>query len=92
MDKLLATAELLRKKYNFKGYLHLKVMPGSEKDQVYRAMQLADRVSVNLEAPSTERLAKLAPHKIFIEELMRPLKPTPFSPLVEPANCEISPR
>ncbi|MFN8433768.1 MAG: hypothetical protein U0V18_07095 [Anaerolineales bacterium] len=74
MDKLLATAELLRKKHNFKGYLHLKVMPGSEKDQVYRAMQLADRVSVNLEAPSTERLAKLAPHKIFIEELMRPLR------------------
>jgi predicted DNA-binding helix-hairpin-helix protein len=49
-------------------------MPGSEKAQVYRAMQLADRVSVNLEAPSTERLAKLAPHKIFIEELMRPLR------------------
>ncbi|MBK9602179.1 MAG: hypothetical protein IPO36_10105 [Anaerolineales bacterium] len=73
-DKLLDTADILRKKYQFKGYLHLKMMPGSEKDQVYRAMQLADRVSVNLEAPSTERLAKLAPHKIFIEELLRPLR------------------
>jgi predicted DNA-binding helix-hairpin-helix protein len=73
-DKLLDTAELLRKKYQFRGYLHLKIMPGSEKDQVYRAMQLADRVSVNLEAPNTERLAKLAPHKIFIEELLQPLK------------------
>jgi len=74
MDKLLDTADILRKKHGFKGYLHLKIMPGSEKDQVYRAMQLADRVSVNLEAPSTERLSKLAPHKIFIEELMRPLR------------------
>jgi predicted DNA-binding helix-hairpin-helix protein len=37
-------------------------------------MQLADRVSVNLEAPNTERLARLAPHKNFFEELMRPLK------------------
>ena len=73
-DKLLDTAELLRKKYQFRGYLHLKIMPGAEKDQVYRAMQLADRVSVNLEAPNTERLAKLAPHKIFIEELLQPLK------------------
>jgi predicted DNA-binding helix-hairpin-helix protein len=73
-DKLLDTAEILRGKYHFKGYLHLKIMPGSEKDQVYRAMQLADRVSVNLEAPNTERLAKLAPHKIFIEELLQPLK------------------
>lgn len=74
MDKLLDTADILRKKYKYRGYLHLKVMPGSEKDQVFRAMQLADRVSVNLEAPNTERLAKLAPHKIFFEELLRPLK------------------
>ncbi len=73
-DKLLDTAEILRKKYQYRGYLHLKIMPGAEKDQVYRAMQLADRVSVNLEAPNTERLAKLAPHKMFIEELLRPLK------------------
>ncbi len=73
-DKLLATAEILRKKYQYRGYLHLKIMPGAEKDQVYRAMQLADRVSVNLEAPSTERLAKLAPHKNFFEELLQPLK------------------
>ena len=73
-DKLLDTAEILRKKHGFRGFLHLKIMPGAEKDQVYRAMQLADRVSVNLEAPNTERLARLAPHKIFIEELLRPLK------------------
>ncbi len=73
-DKLLDTADLLRKKYQYRGYLHLKIMPGAEKDQVYRAMQLADRVSVNLEAPNTERLAKLAPHKVFIEELLQPLK------------------
>jgi predicted DNA-binding helix-hairpin-helix protein len=73
-DKLLDTAAILRKKHNYHGYLHLKIMPGAEKDQVFRAMQLADRVSVNLEAPSTERLARLAPHKIFIEELLRPLK------------------
>jgi predicted DNA-binding helix-hairpin-helix protein len=73
-DKLLDTAEILRRKYQYRGYLHLKIMPGAEKDQVYRAMQLADRVSVNLEAPNTQRLAKLAPHKIFMEELLRPLK------------------
>jgi predicted DNA-binding helix-hairpin-helix protein len=37
-------------------------------------MQLTDRVSVNLEAPNKERLAKLAPNKNFFEELFRPLK------------------
>jgi len=73
-DRIIATAELLRKKYQYRGYIHLKIMPGAEKEQVFRAMQLADRVSINLEAPNTERLARLAPHKIFMEELLEPLK------------------
>jgi predicted DNA-binding helix-hairpin-helix protein len=73
-NKILDTAEILRNKLGFRGYMHLKIMPGAEKGQVERLMQLADRVSVNLEAPNTERLAKLAPHKTFIVELLRPLK------------------
>ena len=73
-DKLIDTADLLRKKYSFRGYVHLKIMPGAEFSQVERAMQLADRVSINLEAPTTDRLKKLAPRKLFIEELLQPLK------------------
>lgn len=73
-DKLLDTADILRNKLGFRGYIHLKIMPGAEKAQVYRAMQLADRVSVNLEAPNTDRLARLAPHKQFLDELLQPLK------------------
>jgi predicted DNA-binding helix-hairpin-helix protein len=73
-DKLIDTAEILRKKLHFTGYIHLKIMPGAEYAQVKRAMQLADRVSINLEAPTTERLAKLAPRKQFVEELLQPLK------------------
>jgi len=73
-DKLIDTADILRNKYRFRGYVHLKVMPGAEKDQVLRSMQLADRISVNLEAPNSERLARLAPGKTFFEELIQPLK------------------
>ena len=73
-NKILDTAEILRKKLGFRGYMHLKIMPGAEKGQVERLMQLADRVSINLEAPNTERLARLAPHKSFFEELLQPLK------------------
>lgn len=73
-DGLLDTADILRHKLGFRGYIHLKIMPGAEKAQVERAMQLADRVSVNLEAPNSERLARLAPHKIFLVELLQPLK------------------
>jgi len=72
-DQLIDTAEILRRKLGYRGYIHLKIMPGAERDQVLRAMQLADRVSVNLEAPNTYRLGLLAPGKQFTEELVRPL-------------------
>jgi predicted DNA-binding helix-hairpin-helix protein len=72
-DRLLATADILRNKLGFRGYLHLKLMPGAQHAQVLRAMALADRVSLNLEAPSQPRLTPLAPRKIFLEELLQPL-------------------
>ena len=73
-DRLIATAELLRTKYHFKGYMHLKLMPGSEQDQVRQAMRFSDRVSINLEAPNNQRLSVLAPEKRFLDELLQPLR------------------
>ncbi len=73
-DQLLASAEILRRKFNYQGYIHLKLMPGVEYAQVEQAMRLADRVSVNLEAPNSQRLELLAPRKVFMEELLQPLR------------------
>jgi predicted DNA-binding helix-hairpin-helix protein len=73
-NRLLDAAEILRHRYGFPGYIHLKIMPGAERDQIAAAMALADRVSVNLEAPNARRLADLAPHKSFDDELLRRLQ------------------
>jgi predicted DNA-binding helix-hairpin-helix protein len=73
-DRLIETMDIVRNKYGFRGYLHLKLMPGTQREQVLQAMQLVDRVSVNLEAPNAQRLGVLAPHKVFFEELLQPLK------------------
>ena len=73
-DRLIDTAQILRKKLGFQGYLHLKIMPGVEFAQVEQAMLLANRVSINLEAPNSKRLKILAPHKGFLDELIQPLK------------------
>jgi predicted DNA-binding helix-hairpin-helix protein len=73
-DKLIDTATIIRKKYGFKGFVHLKIMPGSEYDQVYRAMQLADRVSVNMEGATADRLSALAPKKDWANELLKMLQ------------------
>lgn len=85
-DRLLDTAEILRNRMGYQDYLHLKIMPGAEKEQVRRAMQLADRVSVNLEAPTTAHLQKLAPQKMLLEELLRPLRWVEEIRRTEPAH------
>lgn len=68
-DKIIDTAEILRHTYHYRGYIHLKIMPGAEQEQIRRAMQLADRVSINLEGPTPQRLALLAPKKDFWNEI-----------------------
>ena len=72
-DKIIDTADIIRNKQGYRGYIHLKIMPGIEYDQLHRSMQLADRISVNLEAPTSARLAALAPKKVFVEELLQML-------------------
>ena len=74
MEKTIAATEILRRKYGFRGYVHLKLMPGAERAAIERALELADRVSINLEAPNTARLARLSSTKQFADELLAPLK------------------
>lgn len=74
MEREIATVEILRTRYEYDGYVHLKLMPGVDRATAERAVELADRVSVNIEAPSPERLAMLAGGKDFYEELVAPLR------------------
>jgi predicted DNA-binding helix-hairpin-helix protein len=74
MDRMLATAEILRGRHRFRGYVHLKVIPGCRPDQVERAMALATRVSVNMEAPTAAHLARIAPGKRFFDQILAPMR------------------
>ena len=65
MEKMLGTVERLRLKEGYTGYIHLKLIPGAAFEYIERAVQLADRVSLNLEAPNQARLNDLAPDKEF---------------------------
>jgi predicted DNA-binding helix-hairpin-helix protein len=73
MELMIRTASLLRKKYSFKGYIHLKLIPGASPELIAKALKLADRVSSNLELPTEESLKKLAPEK-SLPILLNPLK------------------
>ena len=73
MELMIRTASLLREKYLFKGYIHLKLIPGASPELIAKALKLADRVSSNLELPTEESLKKLAPEK-SLPILLNPLK------------------
>ncbi len=74
MEKMINTVEIIRRRYEYKGYIHLKIMPGSPFDCVEAACKLADRVSVNMEAPSVEYLAKLSSRKNLFHGIVERMK------------------
>lgn len=63
MELLYRTLFLLRKKYRFNGYIHVKAIPGADARLIQKTGFLADRMSVNLELPTAEGLQNLAPNK-----------------------------
>lgn len=66
MEKMCQTLRLLRTKYRFNGYIHVKTIPGAPSELIYSAGLLADRISVNMELPTQEGLSKLAPSKSML--------------------------
>ncbi len=71
MEKVVETARLLRCKYGFEGYIHLKVLPGSSLAHIQEAMELADRVSVNLEAASPSRMNEMSATKDYDSDIIQ---------------------
>jgi predicted DNA-binding helix-hairpin-helix protein len=71
MDVMIQSIEILRKKYAFRGYVHLKILPGVSHYQVERAVQLADRVSLNIEEPNASRLGEVCSVKDFSLDILK---------------------
>jgi putative DNA modification/repair radical SAM protein len=70
MESMIDTVQILRQHYSFKGYIHLKILPGASLGCVEEACRIATRVSVNIEAPTPERLAKLSTKKDIHTEIL----------------------
>lgn len=63
MELIYRTIYLLRSKYRFNGYVHVKAIPGADYELIRRTGYIVDRMSVNLELPTAEGLRALAPNK-----------------------------
>ena len=62
-ELMIETFRILREELGFRGYIHAKTVPGTSPELIDRMGRLVDRMSVNLELPSQESLALLAPQK-----------------------------
>jgi len=74
MDRLNTTARLLRTKHKYRGYIHLKVIPGASEAAIEEAISLSSAVSLNIETPGAKRLAKLSQKKDYIRDIIEPIK------------------
>jgi putative DNA modification/repair radical SAM protein len=63
MEQLVLVAKTLRQVHDFRGYIHLKLIPEASPDLVNEAGLYADRLSVNIELPKDESLERFAPEK-----------------------------
>lgn len=72
-EKMLETASILREKYNYQGYMHLKIMPGANPSDIKAIASYADRVSLNLESPSKSAFSEICSTKDYNVDVKRRL-------------------
>ncbi len=63
MEQVVHVAKTLREVHGFRGYIHLKTIPDAAPELLLEAGRYADRLSINVELPTTEGLERLAPEK-----------------------------
>jgi len=73
MERLIQVVETIRHRYGFKGYVHLKAMPGAEYQYVEAAHRLGTRLSVNIETPTAEMMRKLTSRKDLDRDILAPM-------------------
>ncbi len=74
MDRINAVARILRYKYHYKGYIHLKIIPGASDNAVEDSISLASAVSLNIETTGSKHLKVLSGKKHYMNDIIRPIK------------------
>lgn len=69
-EEMLEAVRLLRFKYNFRGYVHFKCLPGVSQYLLKEAISLSDRISINMEASTKDHLAEIAEQKDFHNDII----------------------
>lgn len=69
-EKIIEALSLIRNTYHFQGYMHIKILPGTDKEYIRQIMELADRVSINVELPGPSRLSEVSSMKSYETDIL----------------------
>ena len=70
-ERMIESVNIIRNRYKFNGYIHFKVLPGTSYELVKQASEMADRMSVNLEAPNKSRMSEISSVKDYKIDILR---------------------
>lgn len=73
MDKINEVARILRYKHYFRGYIHLKIIPGASDAAIEDSLSLASAISLNIETPGKKHLDLLSDKKDYMKDIIRPI-------------------
>jgi predicted DNA-binding helix-hairpin-helix protein len=73
MERINRTALLLRRQ-QFRGYIHLKIIPGASDAAIRRSLALASAVSINIEVPGEHNFRRLTQLKQYQRDILHPLR------------------
>ena len=74
MARMATVARILRRRHDYRGFIHLKIIPGASDAAIEDAVSLAGAVSLNVEVPTRSAFTCLATTKDFERDIVRPLK------------------
>jgi len=89
-EKMIDTVRILRKKYEYKGYIHLKILPGVDDYLIKKATYYSDRLSINMESVNSYHLKKISKEKEFSKNLLKTLKKLTYLNLEKPLKSGIT--
>jgi len=74
MERLTDAAAILRKRHQYRGFIHLKIIPGASTAAIDEALRLASAVSLNVETPGAKHFEKLSKSKDYLRDIIAPIK------------------
>lgn len=74
MERLNAVAESLRRRHGYRGYIHLKIIPGASPAAIEASLRVASAVSLNVEVPHRAACAQVSQSKDFDRDIVEPMR------------------